>query len=74
MTHGEVVHSQARSIVIGGAELFAGASRKLSVLILTPLHAALASSEAELRGVNRKTTTLLLSLASFAELAFIFSQ
>lgn len=38
------------------------------------LHAALASFEVELHGVNRKTTTFLLSLASFAELAFIFSQ
>lgn len=73
MTHGEVVHSQARSIVIGGLS-YLQVPRKLSVLILTPLRAALASSEAELRGVNRKTATLLLSLASSAELAFIFSQ
>lgn len=46
----------------------------LSVLSLRHLHGALASFEVGFHGVNRKATTFLLSLASFAELAFIFSQ
>ena len=73
MTHGEVMHSQARCIVTGRLSYLQVPSKR-SVLVLTHLHAALASFEAELCGVNRKTTTFLLSLASFAELAFIFSQ
>lgn len=55
------------------AEVFAGAFQTARPRS-NSLHAALASFEVELHGVNRKTTTFLLSLASFAELAFIFSQ
>lgn len=55
------------------AEVFAGAFQ-IARPHSNSLHAAPASFEVELHGVNRKTTTFLLLLASFAELAFIFSQ
>lgn len=73
MTHGEVMHSQAKFIGIRRLS-YLQVSCILGILILTHLHVALASFEVELHGVNRKTTTFLLQLASFAELAFIFSQ
>ena len=59
MTHGEVMHSQAKFIVTRRLS-YLQVPYILSILILTHLHVALASFEVELHGVNGKTTTFLL--------------
>lgn len=59
MTHGEVMHSQAKFIVTRRLS-YLQVPCILSILILTHLYIALASFEVELHGVNRKTTTFLL--------------
>lgn len=59
MTHGEVMHSQAKFIVTRRLS-YLQVPYILSILILTHLHVVLASFEVELHGVNRKTTTFLL--------------
>lgn len=59
VTHGEVMHSQAKFIVTRRLSDLQ-VSYILSILIRTHLHKAPGSFDVELHGVNRKTTTFLL--------------